>query len=284
MPLHDAVHIDAGQVDRVGVKRPQRHDFLDLDHANLATGRGGRVEVAGGLAEHAVAGRVGLPRLDDGEVRDDPAFQDIGFAVEILMLLAVGDHRAHAGAGEKAGDARAARPHPFGKRALGVELQLQFARQVLPHEFGVFANIGRDHLFDLPRRKQHTKAKAVNARVVRRNRQIAGPRIADRRDQQFRDAAQSKAAAGNQHAVEQQPVQRSRRVGIDLCHRKPRLNSPRPYGRGARRKSIAAAQQLGPAPAVPNRPARNAGRKAALHPAFGPVSGRAGPEPTRKGS
>jgi hypothetical protein len=54
-----------------------RHDFFDLDDADLAAGRGGLVEVARGLAEHEVAGLVGLPGLDEREVGEDAAFQDI---------------------------------------------------------------------------------------------------------------------------------------------------------------------------------------------------------------
>src|SRR3990167_3439846 len=64
--LNDAVHIDARQVDGVGIKAAQRHDFFHLHNADLTGGRGGRVEVARRLAEHKVARGIGLPRLYDG--------------------------------------------------------------------------------------------------------------------------------------------------------------------------------------------------------------------------
>jgi hypothetical protein len=87
LPLDDPVDIDAGQVDRVGVERAQGNDLLHLDHADLAAGRGGRVEVPGGLAEDEVARRIGLPRLDDGQVGHDPGFEDVGPAVEFFTSL-----------------------------------------------------------------------------------------------------------------------------------------------------------------------------------------------------
>ena len=59
------MHVDAGHMDLVGVKAAQRHDFLDLGHADLAAGGGGSVEVARRLAEDEVARGVGLPGLDD---------------------------------------------------------------------------------------------------------------------------------------------------------------------------------------------------------------------------
>ena len=135
----------------VGIERSGRHDLLDLDHADLAAHRRRRVEVARGLAEDQVAGVVRLPGLDDRQVGDDAAFQDVGLPVELLVLLALGDHRADAGLGVEAGNARAAGAHALGQRALRVEFELEFARQVLAHELGVLADVGRDHLLDLPR-------------------------------------------------------------------------------------------------------------------------------------
>jgi hypothetical protein len=66
--------------------------------------------------------------------------------------------------GVEAGDPRAARPHPFGQRALRVEFQLQLSRQILAHEFGVLADIGRDHLLDLPGVQQLAQTEPVDAR------------------------------------------------------------------------------------------------------------------------
>src|SRR3546814_12661865 len=52
-------------------------DFLDLGDADLCRGRHRLVEVARGLAEDEVAALVGLPPLDDREVGEDAAFEDI---------------------------------------------------------------------------------------------------------------------------------------------------------------------------------------------------------------
>ncbi len=201
------MHIDARQVDAVGVQRSGRHDLLDFRYADLAAHRGGRVEVARGLAEHQIARRIRLPGLDNGQVGNDPALQNICLAVEILVILAVRDDRADAGLGIEAGYAAAARPHPFGQGALRVELQLQLARQVLAHELGVLSDIGGDHLLHLPRLQQDADAEIVDARVVGRERQVLGPGLLDRLQQQFRDAAQPEAAGSNEHPVLQKPVE-----------------------------------------------------------------------------
>src|SRR3546814_9795737 len=83
-------------------------DFLDLGDADLCRGRHRLVEVARGLAEDEVAALVGLPPLDDREVGEDAAFEDIILSVEAIHFLALGDERADAGLGVEAGNARAA--------------------------------------------------------------------------------------------------------------------------------------------------------------------------------
>src|SRR3546814_9851680 len=54
----------------------------------------------------------------------------------------------------EARDSRAARADAFGQRALRVELQFQFTRQILPLELLVFTDIGGDHAFHLTRAQQ----------------------------------------------------------------------------------------------------------------------------------
>ena len=56
------------------------------------------------------------------------AFEDVGLAVEFLVLFAFGNDGADAGARVEAGDARSAGAHAFGERSLGTELHLDFAR------------------------------------------------------------------------------------------------------------------------------------------------------------
>src|SRR5689334_18468817 len=118
---NQAVYVDRGQMDAVGVEAADRHDLLHLRHAHLAAGRGRQVEVARGLAEHEVAALIRLPALDDGEIGADAALEDIFLAIELLDLLTLGDLRTDAGLGVEAGDARATRAHALGQRALRTE-------------------------------------------------------------------------------------------------------------------------------------------------------------------
>ena len=216
--LHDAVHIDAGQVDVIGIDRTGRHDFLDLYHTDLAAHGGGRVKVAGCLAEHKVAGRIRLPGLHDRKVGKNTFFKDIGLAAKILVLLALGDDRANAGLGIKAGNACTARTHPLGQRALGIELELQFAREILAHELGVLAHIGRDHLLDLTGLQKNADTEIIDARVVRGEGQILRARIANGAEKKLGDTAQAKAARRDKHSVVQKPVEGLRRRTVDLVH------------------------------------------------------------------
>src|SRR3546814_552947 len=123
--------IDTGQMDTIGIKCARGHHFFDLDHADPAASGGGQVEIARGLAEHEVAGFVGLPRLDDRQVGEDAVFQDVVFrsvwAVKGLHFLALSHQRADACLGVEAGDTRAACAHPFGQRALRAEFDLKLS-------------------------------------------------------------------------------------------------------------------------------------------------------------
>src|SRR5674476_1365675 len=65
------------------------------------------------------------------------------------------------------------------------------------------------------RLQQQPEAGAVDARIVRDDRQIFDAGIADGEDQGFRDAAQAEAAGHDQHAVLEHSGQRGACVGID---------------------------------------------------------------------
>jgi len=78
---------------------------------------------------------------------------------------------------------------------LWVEFEFQLARQILAHEFGIFADIGRDHLFHLPRLQQDAYSEIIHTRVVGCECQVLGARILDRRQQQFGNAAQAEPPA-----------------------------------------------------------------------------------------
>ena len=216
------MHIDAGQVDAIRIKRAHGHDFFNLGHADLAGRGGGWVEIARGFAEHQIARRIGLPCLDDRQIGHNAGFQNMGLAFEILVVFSIGNHCAYACAGVKPCNPCAACAQPFGQRALGVKLQLQLTRQILAHEFGVFAHIGRDHFLDLAGVQQLPKTKPINPCVVGRNRKVFCSRIPNGRDQQFGDAAQTKATRRNQHAVEQHTIKRCSGRRIDFFHAWPR--------------------------------------------------------------
>ena len=143
--------IDARRDDVVGIDLARLDQVLDLGDRDLAGGRHHRIEVARGLAVDEVALGVALPGVHDREVGDEAALHDVVLAVELALLLALGDHGADAGLGEEGRDAGAAGADALGQRALRVELDLELAGEKLLREHLVLADVGRDHLLDLAR-------------------------------------------------------------------------------------------------------------------------------------
>ncbi len=215
---HDAVHVDAGQVHRIRIDAAGLDDLLDLDHRHLAGHRARRIEVARGAAEHQVAALVGLPRLHQRHIGHQRALHHVGLAVELARLLAFGDHRADAGAGEEGRDAGAAGAQLLGQRALRREFELEFAGQILALELLVLADVARDHLLDLARLEQQAEAEAVDAGVVRDDGQVLDPAVAQRVDQRLGYAAQAEAADRQQLVVAHQAVERRSGARIELFH------------------------------------------------------------------
>src|SRR5262252_343861 len=60
----DALHVDAGRVDAVGLELAGLDQGLDLGDGDASRGRHHRVEVARGLSIDQVAEAIALPRLD----------------------------------------------------------------------------------------------------------------------------------------------------------------------------------------------------------------------------
>ena len=138
---------------------------------------------------------------------------------------------ADAGAGEEGGNAGAAGADALGQRALRIEFEFELAREIEVGEGLVLADIGRDHLPDLPALQQDAEADAVDAGVVGDHRQILRAGALDRLDQLFGNAAQAEPARHDRHAVLDDAGQGRVGVGIDFVHlrssRGRGLTSPR---------------------------------------------------------
>jgi hypothetical protein len=91
---------------------------------------------------------------------------------------------------------------------LRVELELQLAREILLLEQFILADIGRDHLADLPRLKQLPQAEIVGPRVVGDNGEVLHARRPDLRDQALGIADEAEAARHDRHPVPEQPLER----------------------------------------------------------------------------
>jgi hypothetical protein len=146
--------------------------------------RAHRVEVHRRVPVDEVAEAVALPRLHEREVAADrrlehvrrPSNSRVSFFGESFTTVpsgsvpervaAVADRRARARRREERRDPGAAGAQPLGQRPLRRELDLELARQVLPLELLVLADVARDHLHDLLVSQQDPEAEVVDAAVV----------------------------------------------------------------------------------------------------------------------
>ena len=138
-PFTTPLHVDARRVDGVRVDLARRHHLLHLRDGDPRGRRHHRVEVAGGLAVDEVPPGVGLPGVDEREVRAERQLEQVLAPVDDARLLALGDLRPDAGGGVEAADAGAAGADPLGERPLRHELDLELAREVLALELLVLA-------------------------------------------------------------------------------------------------------------------------------------------------
>src|SRR5579863_5053379 len=125
--VHDALHENSRRHDEVGLDFAGLDQMLDLGDGDLAGGRHDRIEVPRGLAIDEIALGVALPRVDDRQIRDEPAFHHIVLAIEFARVLALADRRAVTGLRVERGNAGTAGADALGTRALRIEFALQLA-------------------------------------------------------------------------------------------------------------------------------------------------------------
>src|SRR5690606_32150499 len=121
--------------------------------------------------------------------------------------------------GEERRDARTARAQALGQRALRVELELEFAAEVLALELLVLAHVGRNHFPDLAGFQQLAEAETVDAGIVGDRSQALHPGIPQGRDQRLGDAAEAEATHRQRLAVGDQATQGGRGIGEQFAVR-----------------------------------------------------------------
>src|SRR5882724_111010 len=93
-PFGDCTLLDALlEVDAV---HDALDEALDLGDGDARRRRHDRIEVARRLAIDEVALGIALPGMHDGKIGEDAALHDIALAVELALLLALGDEGADA--------------------------------------------------------------------------------------------------------------------------------------------------------------------------------------------
>ena len=132
-------------------------------------------------------------------------FHHIVPAVELPRLFPLGDLRAVTRRGKEGRDAGAAGANAFGEGPLRIELDGQLAGEILPHELLVLANVGADHLADLPRVRAARRGRRRRCRHCSRSTvRFFTPAIADRLDERRGNPAQAEATRHDGHSIMQQ--------------------------------------------------------------------------------
>src|ERR1700677_560707 len=132
--------------------------------------------------------------MNQRDVGDQASLHYISLVVEISDFLALRNHCADAGSGKKRGNSSAPGADALGKRALRIEFEFQFTREIQTREDLVLADVARDHLLDLARFKQNAEANPVDTSVVGDEGEILCARFADRVDQRLGNPGETESA------------------------------------------------------------------------------------------
>src|ERR1700761_9236893 len=89
--LEDALHVDAGSVDGVGIQFTGLDQVIDLRDGDASGGGDHGIEITRGSPVDQIALAIPLPCLHEGEVRVQGGLQNVFAALEGARLLAFGD-------------------------------------------------------------------------------------------------------------------------------------------------------------------------------------------------
>src|SRR2546425_1115804 len=237
-PLEDPAHVDARSMHRLRVEIARRDQVLHLGDGDARRGGHHRVEVARGFAVHEIAQAVASVGLDQSEVGQEGCLQNVVTIPETPCLLAVRDRGAVARRSEKSGNPRATRPDALREGSLGHELDLKLALEKLLLEQVVLADVGGDHLANLPRSEQQAEPVVARAGVIAHHREILCPLPLQRLDQIFGDAAEAEPAH-HQRGPVGDVQDRLVRVPDDLVHGRVPVPGPRRSRSFARPRAVA---------------------------------------------
>src|SRR5690606_15763282 len=199
--LDEPIDVDAGCVDFVRIQLAWLYDLLDFGDCDTPCRRNGRIEVPGGVAIDDVAVPVRFPALDEREIAGDGSFENVVTATEGADFLAFCNRCSVTGRRVERRDARAARANAFRQSALRDELHLELTGEKLPLERGILADVGSDHLLDLPFVQQKAEAEVIDAAIVGDDGEPLDAHASDLSDEVLRDAAKSEPSNDDGHVV-----------------------------------------------------------------------------------
>src|ERR1700677_4868169 len=197
----DALHEDAGQVNRFGIDLTRFDELLDFRDCDLPGHRAQRVEVAGGFVKDQVAVPIADAGAHEREVAHDALFEHVLATAEDACFFfrrcdgnaaagtiaprqaAVGDQRADAGRRVERRNSGAAGAHAFGERALRNEFDFDFTAEILALELFVLTDVRADRAANPLRAEQDAQALLVDAAVVRDRDEVGGTGCEERPDQ-----------------------------------------------------------------------------------------------------
>ncbi len=203
LALEDGVHEDAGSMNLVGIELAGFDEMFDFGDYKIGGGGHHGIKVARSFSIDEIAPAVALPGFDESEVPTQGAFQNEMAAIEFAGFLIFGDRRAKPGRRVEGRNSGATGAQAFGKGALRIEFDLQFAAQDQALEEFIFSHVAGDHFFNLAILQEQANAEIVDSGVVADNREVFSAFSTGGDDEIFWDSAKAESAHENGHAIAQ---------------------------------------------------------------------------------
>src|SRR6185437_6565921 len=190
----DALHVNAGRVDRVWRNLADLDQILNFRDRHLRGGRHHGIEVPRGLAINEIAPLVALPGADESKIGFQPSLHDVSAAIELAHFLAFSDDSADARRSEEGGNTGTPGANALRKSSLRDQLQVEPFLEDHLLEKPVFADIAADVALNLACVEEQSHAKAVDSDVVANGVEVLHAFAHQGANQVFGDAAETEAA------------------------------------------------------------------------------------------
>lgn len=198
---HDALHKNTRSMDEVRLYLANFHKLLNFGNSNAPGSGHHGIKIPGGFTVHEITPAIPFPRLHEREVGTKSMLKDVLAAVEFACFFLLGDKRAVPGRRVEGGDTRAAGTNAFGKCALRVQFEIEFAIKHKLLEHLVFAHIAAYVFFNLAALEQYAETEFVHPGVITNGGEVLYALAIQGEDEVFGNSTESEASNHDAGAV-----------------------------------------------------------------------------------